>query len=251
MGAGCSSEKAAATTQEPVVASKAAPGSKGDADKAAAPEMVKPAPGSAPVAAKAEPEPALKSQDDLGDEDDVGDDVSKRDPEARREALTRCFQALDKDKSGTIDFKELKQYLFRTGVNIDQITGRAEELMRKMDLNEDNLISEEEFTHMMDALLSAKSDEDLEVWVAEVVFTATSRNVVGFGDSLGEVLAELNLSGEQVDTLKRCFKALDKDLSGFVELDDLKVALKASGLDFDKLSEEVHVLMAKLDKVAV
>ncbi len=42
----------------------------------------------------------------------------------------------------------------------------------------------------MDAILSDRSDEDLEVWVAEVVFTATSRNVVGFGNSLGEVRSE-------------------------------------------------------------
>lgn len=37
------------------------------------------------------------------------------------------------------------------GVNISLITGKAEELMAKMDLNSDNLISREEFTHMVRA----------------------------------------------------------------------------------------------------
>lgn len=55
----------------------------------------------------------------------------------------------------------------------------------------------------MEALLVEKTDEDLEVWVAEVVFTATSRNVVGFGDSLGEALSGLDLTTEQVRAAPR------------------------------------------------
>lgn len=50
----------------------------------------------------------------------------------------------------------------------------------------------------IEVLLTEKSDEDLEVWVAEVVFTASSRNVVGFGNSLGEVLGNLNFAEAQV-----------------------------------------------------
>ncbi|KAG2441625.1 hypothetical protein HXX76_003245 [Chlamydomonas incerta] len=117
-----------------------------------------------------------------------------------------------------------------------------------MDLNSDNLISREEFTHMMEALLVEKTDEDLEVWVAEVVFTATSRNVVGFGDSLGEALSGLDLTTEQVATLKDCFKQLDRDSSGFVELPEVKALLGRSGLDMEHVSEELTTIMTKLDK---
>lgn len=164
-----------------------------------------------------------------------GDDVEEegggegvRDPQLREDALKRCFEALDRDKSGTIDFKELKQYLFKTGVNISQIEAKADELLKKMDVNNDSQIDVTEFTFMMDAILSDRSDEDLEVWVAEVVFTATSRNVVGFGNSLGEVLESLDLTADQMEALRGCFRALDRDQSGFVELPELRVLLGKS-----------------------
>ncbi|KAG2451932.1 hypothetical protein HYH02_003706 [Chlamydomonas schloesseri] len=235
MGAGCSSEHGVATNAAPVA--KAA-----SVKSQPAAEATTPSPAGTPPAAS---QPSRASVDDFLEEEDT---PAKRDPEARLEALHRCFDALDKDKSGTIDFKELKQYLFKTGVNISLITGKAEELMAKMDLNSDNLISRDEFTHMMEALLVGKTDEDLEVWVAEVVFTATSRNVVGFGDSLGEVLSGLDLTTEQVSTLKDCFKQLDRNSSGFVELPEVKALLGRSGMDMEHVSEELNTIMLKLDK---
>ena len=66
----------------------------------------------------------------------------------------------------------------------------------------------------MDALMADKSDDDLEVWVAEVIYTASSKNVVGFGDGLGEALSTIHLTPEQLAKLKKCFHALDNDESG-------------------------------------
>ncbi|GLC47128.1 hypothetical protein PLESTB_000602700 [Pleodorina starrii] len=236
MGAGCSNEMSAETeTAAPPM----------ERTKSGKPKEAKEAKEAAPAPAADGPGPAPSQEVDL---QEVERDHGERDQAARTEALKRCFEALDKDKSGSIDARELKQYLFKTGVNVSHISDKAEELMRKMDVNEDQLISLQEFTDMMDALLSEKSDEDLEVWVAEVVFTASSRNVVGFGNSLGEVLANLEFTDEQVTKIKTLFKELDRDKSGFVELHELKLMMGKSGVDMDALSDDVVAIMTKLDK---
>lgn len=63
-----------------------------------------------------------------------------RDDERRKAALERCFVALDKDASGYIDVKELKQYLFRTGVALSNLTSSAQELMAKLDVDGDEQV---------------------------------------------------------------------------------------------------------------
>ncbi|GIL74824.1 hypothetical protein Vretimale_2414 [Volvox reticuliferus] len=227
MGAGCSSENSADAGQ-PMDMQRT---------KSGLPYKEEPGPGPAPSGPSQEVD--LKG---------VERDHGERDSVARVEALKRCFEALDKDKSGSIDAKEIKQYLFKTGVNVSHLSDKAEELMRKMDVNEDQLISLSEFTDMMEALLTEKSDEDLDVWVAEVVFTASSRNVVGFGNTLGEVLQNLDLTDEQTKKIKLLFTELDRDKSGFIELHELKRILGKSGVELEQLSEEVLAIMAKLDK---
>ncbi len=53
---------------------------------------------------------APKLHDD-GQEEDTGE--KPRNQAVRTAALVRCFTALDKDQSGNIDSKEVKQYLFK------------------------------------------------------------------------------------------------------------------------------------------
>lgn len=52
--------------------------------------------------------------DSMAGEEEDEEPPRPRDQEARIATLTRCFVALDKDKSGHLDAKELKQYLFKT-----------------------------------------------------------------------------------------------------------------------------------------
>ncbi|EFJ46656.1 hypothetical protein VOLCADRAFT_105403 [Volvox carteri f. nagariensis] len=236
MGAGCSTESSAETEQP-----------RFPPTQSVSIERTKSGKPSEEEAAPA-PRPKLSGPPVEVDLKEVERDHGDRDQAARLDALRRCFEALDKDKSGSIDAKELKQYLFKTGVNVSHISDKAEELMRKMDVNDDQLISLAEFSDMMEALLTDKSDEDLDVWVAEVVFTASSRNVVGFGNTLGEVLQNLEFKEEQAKKIKTLFKELDRDKSGFVELHELRLLLGKSGMDMEQLSEEVLAIMAKLDK---
>lgn len=114
MGAGCSSEQGSATSavslrsimlwsRKPTILGTTfalAFASVGQAPVAKAPsvkaqpaaEATSPNPGAPPAA-----QPSRASVDEFQEEDDT---PAKRDPAARMEALHRCFEALDKDKSG-------------------------------------------------------------------------------------------------------------------------------------------------------
>jgi hypothetical protein len=107
-----------------------------------------PAQGETPAAEAPAPAARAESLAYHTEDDEPPEAEDKRDPEARQESLKRAFEALDKDKSGcvrpdsaeslshtvhrrlcainvtllthprcccrTVDFKELKQYLFKT-----------------------------------------------------------------------------------------------------------------------------------------
>lgn len=203
------------------------------------------------VTAKADIQPSTEEYTfDLTDGSEQQGDRAQ-DAAARNAALNRCFDALDKDQSGYIDLKEFKQYLFKSGVTLLNVANGAQDLLAKMDVNKDNQVCRVEFVTMMEAITVDKSDDDLEAWVAEMIYTATSKTVTGFGNSLGEILGQMDLNPEQMAKLKLCFSALDKDGSGYVEMTELKLYLSQTGVNLeDAQSEEVSTLMSKLDKNA-
>lgn len=251
MGASCSSQSAVGAQDHdahPLPAKGKAGPATASSSNSSSKEVVGPSDAGSlqePASSKAEP----KICDEGSIEEDR--DEKPRNQASRTAALARCFAALDKDQSGHIDSKEVKQYLFKAGAHLGSISMKARGLMKKLDVDSDDLVSQDEFVNMMDALMADKSDDDLEVWVAEVIYTASSKNVVGFGDGLGEVLSTIHLTPEQLSKLKMCFHALDNDNSGFVEMEELKVYLSKSGLEVEDMAEqEVQALMQKLDKNA-
>lgn len=56
----------------------------------------------------------------------------------------------------------------------------------------------------------------------------------------------VNLTREQVDEINEAFKLFDKDGSGMIDIDELKDAMKALGLAYDK--KKVKELMEQADK---
>ncbi|KXZ51375.1 hypothetical protein GPECTOR_13g864 [Gonium pectorale] len=209
MGAGCSSDKAAATSEAP------APEPKGQADLPASKYV---APATPPAAPSPVPAPASAPADDEFDDEDDGSAEGKRDPAARMDALTRCFEALDKDKSGTIDFRELKQYLFKTlkqvfkaldrdgsgfvelpelklmlgrsGWELDTMSDEVQAIMDKLDKNGDAKISEQEFFVTLSAVRKSVNSDPAFLELLENVLTVaqTGGPVAGGKPVLTEVL---------------------------------------------------------------
>uniref|UniRef100_A0A7S0RMM0 Calmodulin n=1 Tax=Pyramimonas obovata TaxID=1411642 RepID=A0A7S0RMM0_9CHLO len=140
---------------------------------------------------------------------------------SREEKLGLCFKHLDRDGSGYLDEKELLALC--SSVNPLQDIQEAKQYMNWMDKDEDNLVSWEEYTEAMSFFMSSLTDEEFE-------------------EGVQSVLAASHLSYfTRQEKLMMCFKRLDVDLNGTLEVDEMLAFGKTfdEGMDLRKARKTI------------
>jgi len=100
------------------------------------------------------------------------------------------FQALDRDGNGFIDIKELETFIMHQGMNIPQ--EQIQELVEKIDTNQDGKIQFEEFERVMREMMETDAEEKM---------------------------------------LKEIFDSIDRNRDGVIKVEELKYALYCLGED--------------------
>jgi Ca2+-binding EF-hand superfamily protein len=111
----------------------------------------------------------------------------------KEEAIRRTFNILDRDKDGNIDTKELERFILNQGMNIPQ--EELQQLIEKIDTNQDGKIQLSEFESIMHKMLNNEDDET----ICRQIFTSIDRKSDNFITAdelkyafycLGEMLTE-------------------------------------------------------------
>ena len=148
-------------------------------------------------------------------------------PSARREAMVDLpringiFDAIDTDKSGTIDAQELMMHLLGCGQEHESVSA----LFKVLDTDGDGLISREEFIAGFEKLRVAES--------SEVVLKA-----------------KLRLSDEEYAELKADFNEIDTNKSGTVDISEVRTLLTKERNGTAPTEAEVEEMMSSFDKDA-
>lgn len=135
------------------------------------------------------------------------------------EELHRQFDAIDKDKSGTIDVHELADVIFQSSNAIDEEEAqrRASNLMQDIDQDNDGHITREEF---IDARLSVKMENQDMI---QKSFNHIDHDGDGFitSDELAR-LFNWTLADHVVDDM---IKEIDENADGVISFEEFKVAM--------------------------
>jgi len=160
------------------------------------------------------------------DDDDAKENAEERAANEKKDAA--LFNSYDKDKSGELDFDEMKQ-LFKE-LKIDLTDQQVDNTIKLVDVNNDGAIQQEEFHTLMHlARAASKQKENVEKVFAHldhdqdgVVSLEDFKEIVN-DEQVFETLKEIaNLTdGEKADeTVKQLLGLLDADGDGKVSLDD-------------------------------
>jgi len=137
------------------------------------------------------------------------------------------FDDLDENRDGTIDEREFKLLEQRYARRYPQLLGYSDaassELFKSSDANKDNVLSRDEFQDLL-----VKVDSTL------TSFPSTAQTAYQQGRYLA---SSLNMVMKESE-VKRLFKTLDEDGSGFLEVKEIRRGLRKLGLRYTK--EEVQ-----------
>ena len=135
--------------------------------------------------------------------------------------INGIFDAIDTDKSGTIDAQELMMHLLGCGQEHESVSA----LFKVLDTDGDGLISREEFIAGFEKLRVAES--------SEVVLKA-----------------KLRLSDEEYAELKADFNEIDTNKSGTVDISEVRTLLTKERNGTAPTEAEVEEMMSSFDKDA-
>ena len=135
--------------------------------------------------------------------------------------INGIFDAIDTDKSGTIDAHELMMHLLGVGQEHESVST----LFKVLDTDGDGLISREEFIAGFEKLRVAES--------SEVVLKA-----------------KLRLSDEEYAELKADFDEIDTNKSGTVDISEVRTLLTKERNGTAPTEAEVEEMMSSFDKDA-
>lgn len=138
--------------------------------------------------------------------------------------INSIFNAVDLDGSGSIDFKELTNYLSSLGYSPKVI----KTLFKKMDLDQSGDISRKEFYHAMGELDSAKD--------ADLIFTLIDTDGSGSID-LDELMDHLLFSSSSDysrEEIKKLFTKMDLDQNNEISREEFRIAMQSSSSSINK-----------------
>ncbi|KAG2713336.1 hypothetical protein I3843_04G163300 [Carya illinoinensis] len=167
----------------------------------------------------------------------------ERSPHNKAE-LKKIFATFDKNGDGFITKQELRESLKNIRILVTE--KEVEEMVVKVDANEDGLIEFDEFCVLCESMVSekragndegdgAKGVESSEVGVEEDLKEAfdvfdTNRDGLITVEELGLVLCSLGLKeGKKKEDCKEMIRNVDMDGDGMVNFDEFKTMMKGGG----------------------